>query len=328
MYLFKYIRAVIYLLPLFVVSQNFYNHSFSGEIIEHSYFTLSYLEKHEQPEWVSYKLSPQFLKGNTSRTDNFRADNKVSTGSAQLVDYKGSGYDRGHLVPAGDMKYSYLSMSETFFLSNISPQNPSFNRGGWKKLESLVRGWASEKEIHIVTAGVLEDNLNRIGYNRVSVPLYFYKVIYSPSTNQMIGFVMPNKKINADLKTYVKTVDQVEDITGIDFFYDIQDDVENKLESIVNLKLWDFSKVFNSTSSNNSKPSFQCIGKAKTTGLRCRNKTTNTNKYCYVHQNQSKDYKPPKKTNYIGRCNAITKSGNQCKRNASNGNRFCWQHNK
>ena len=243
----KTIYAIIYLLPLFVVSQNFYNHSFSGEIIEHSYYTLSYLEKHEQPEWVSYKLSPQFLKGNTSRTDNFRADNKVSTGSAQLADYKGSGYDRGHLVPAGDMKYSYLSMSETFFLSNISPQNPSFNRGGWKKLESLVRGWASEKEIHIVTAGVLEDNLNRIGYNRVSVPLYFYKVIYSPSTNEMIGFVMPNKKINADLKTYVKTVDQVEDITGIDFFYDIQDDVENKLESIVNLKLWDFSKVFNST---------------------------------------------------------------------------------
>ena len=240
MYLYKYIRAVIYLLPLFVVSQNFYNHSFSGEIIEHSYYTLSYLEKHEQPEWVSYKLSPQFLKGNTSRTDNFRADNKVSTGSAQLVDYKGSGYDRGHLVPAGDMKYSYLSMSETFFLSNISPQNPSFNRGGWKKLESLVRGWANSSEIHIVTAGILTGELTKIGSTGVSVPRYFYKIIYAPKESKMIGFVMPNSKISMGLSSYVKSVDEIESLTGVDFFYDLDDYLENKLESKSDITLWDF----------------------------------------------------------------------------------------
>ncbi len=103
--------------------------STTGQIVEHTYFTLSYSEDHEQAEWVYYELTPMLINGTQARTDNFRPDPKVSTVSAQLSDYKGSGYDRGHLCPAGDMKLNKTAMSETFYLSNMSPQEASFNRG-------------------------------------------------------------------------------------------------------------------------------------------------------------------------------------------------------
>ena len=98
---------------------------------------MSYLETHEQAEWVYYRLNSNLVSGNVKRSNNFREDKSIRTGSANLSDYKYSGYDRGHLAPAGDMKSSNTGMSESFFMSNISPQTPSFNRGGWKKLESF-----------------------------------------------------------------------------------------------------------------------------------------------------------------------------------------------
>ena len=111
----------------------------SGEVVKHTYYTIDYNEKHEQPNWVFYRLTIENTKGKAKRKDDFRPDPSVSTGSAELSDYKGSGYDRGHLCPAADMKQSDQAMSETFFLSNMSPQVPSFNRGIWAKLEAEVR---------------------------------------------------------------------------------------------------------------------------------------------------------------------------------------------
>lgn len=113
----------------------------------------------------------------------------MSTKSSELSDYKGSGYDRGRLVPTGDMKYSDESMRESFFMSNISPQNPDFNRGIWRKLEQLVRDWGREGEIFITTGGVLlYENLGSIGSNKVTIPSKFYKIVYSSHKNSMIGF--------------------------------------------------------------------------------------------------------------------------------------------
>ncbi len=182
----------------------------TGEIIQHTYYTLSYIEKHEQPEWVYYMLTPNMLIKNASRTDDFRPDHKVTTGSASLADYKASGYDRGHLCPAGDMVHSHKSMSESFYLSNMSPQTPSFNRGGWKKLEAIVRTWGSEDTIHVVTGSVFKDNIGTIGVNNVTIPGYYYKVIYAPAKQQMIGFIMPNTKITNNITSYVLSVDEVE----------------------------------------------------------------------------------------------------------------------
>ena len=300
----------------------------TGAIVKHKYYTLSYNEAHEQANWVHYKLYPAFLSGSTPRKDSFKPDPLVSTKSAQLSDYKGSGYDRGHLAPAGDMKRDKISMSQSFLLSNISPQNASFNRGIWKKLESLVRAWAENNALYVTTAGILENNLKTIGFNKVSVPGRFYKIIYQPKDQKMIAFLMPNEKVTLPLASYIVSVDKIEDLTGIDFYSKLEDDLEEKLESQKSIKGWNFdSKLTSVPKTNNSNSiSSQCSGIAKSTGNQCRNKTKNENGYCYAHQQQSPDYKAPPKTNYVGRCNATTKKGTRCKRNASTGSRFCWQH--
>ena len=318
---------LLIIIPYFTFSQSNFHPNSDGQKIDHSYYSLSYNEAHEQAEWVYYYLTSNMINGGYERSDDFRNDNKVKTGSAFKSDYHKSGYDRGHLAPAGDMKISSTSMSESFLLSNISPQNPSFNRGGWKKLESQVRSWVlSEGNMYVVTGPILSNPIGSIGSNRVTIPSYFYKIVYSKSNDKMIGLVMPNQKITNDLKHYVKSVDYIESITGIDFFYQLDDDYEEELESDVNLKDWNFNIISKPSNSSNKVSSKQCSGKAKSTSSRCRNMTKNDNGYCYLHQNQSSDYTPPKKTNYIGRCSAITKKGTQCKRNASNGTKYCWQH--
>ena len=253
----------------------------SGEIVKHKYYTLSYNETHEQANWLHYKLNPSFLRGSTPRTNSFKPDPLVSTKSAQLSDYKGSGYDRGHLAPAADMKYNSLAMLESFYMSNISPQNPSFNRGIWRRLESLVRGWGQKFEIYVSTAGVLgSNNLGAIGKNRVTIPSKFYKVIYAPDKNIMIGFLLSNRKQSGNLSSYALSVDKIESITGIDFFSQLPDNIENELESKVLLKKWDFTATSTggySSDSSSKSVSAQCNGIAKSTGNRCGNKTTNEN---------------------------------------------------
>ncbi len=264
----------------------------NGEVIKHSYYTLSYLEDFEQAEWVYYVLTPKMLRGNVRRTNNFRADPKISTGSAQLSDYRNSGYDRGHLVPAGDMKLNNLAMSESFYMSNMSPQSVSFNRGIWKKLEYIIRGWASEGEIHIATGGILISGLQEIGYNRVDVPKYFYKVVYAPNYNKMIAFILPNKKGQKALKNYVVSVDKVEELTNIDFFPQLLDEVEERLENRVNLSDWTFSasKSYRNSARKNVTLSIRCRGISKSKRTRCKNKTKNKNAYCYAHQSQYPRY--------------------------------------
>ncbi|WP_319591711.1 DNA/RNA non-specific endonuclease [uncultured Draconibacterium sp.] len=297
-----------------------------GEIVKHAYYTLSYSEDHEQANWVFYKLNAFMLGGNASRTDNFRVDKNVSTGSATLVDYKGSGYDRGHLCPAGDMTTDLVAMSESFYLSNMSPQDPSFNRGIWKILEGTVRNWArNENEIYVVTGPVFNNNLGSIG-NHVSVPGYYYKIVYDVTDVQkMIAFVLPNQKGEKQLPNYVVSVDEVEQLTGIDFFPGLPDDVENRLEANSNSKLWEF-KMYNVNTSGSK--SIQCNGIAKSTGQRCRNKTTNENGYCHLHQDQvpgGVKKETARRTTSI-QCSGTTQKGARCKNKTLNANGYCHLH--
>ena len=178
-----------------------------------------------------YYLSPERVKGTVPRSDRFRADVSVITGSAQLSDFKGSGYDRGHLCPAADNKHTKEAMLESFFMSNMSPQVPSFNRGIWKQSEEQFREWALEREgIYVVTAGVLSDTLETIGENRVSIPDYYYKIAYSPRDSVMVGFLLSNEGTKSDLKEFMVPVDSIETMTGIDFFPQLEDEMEERLE--------------------------------------------------------------------------------------------------
>ena len=204
---------------------------------------MSYSENHEQAKWVAYSLDLNQTYGTVKRTNRFRTDPKVSTGSSELSDYKKSGYDRGHLAPAGDMKWSSTAMDESFFMSNISPQVPGFNRGIWKKLESTVRKWARDyKKIYIVTGPVLTKSYATIGKNEVSVPELYYKVVldYQKPVLKAIGFVLPNKKSKNRIQKYSMSVDEVEKITGIDFFHSLDDALEDSIESVHDIGQWKF----------------------------------------------------------------------------------------
>ena len=220
--------------------------STTGQVVHHDYYCLSYSEEHEQPEWVAYELTRESLIiPNVPRTGNFRPDPKVSKASASDRDYRGTGYDRGHMVPAGDMAFSEDAMSQTFYMSNMSPQIRNFNGGIWRELEENVRDWAyKNKHLYIVTGPVLNNIRERIGYNQVSVPDKYFKVIldYTEPELKAIAFLMSNEISYQPLQKYATTIDEVEAITGIDFFPNLlQDSIEEKLESTFDISKWKFN---------------------------------------------------------------------------------------
>ena len=232
------------------------NYTQSDQIIFHTAYTLKYSEQHEQASWVAYTLKSSHTSGNVGRTNDFRIDYKVKTGSASLSDYKNSGYDRGHLAPAGDMKWSSAAMSESFYMSNISPQKPGFNRGIWKKLEGNVRNWASDNgEIHVVTGPILTGSYSSIGYNGVSIPNYYYKVIldYKEPEIKGIGFVLPHQKSKSSLQSFAVTIDEVENRTGIDFYHSLPDGIEEQIESTIDINKWSFRSSSRSSGSSTYK---------------------------------------------------------------------------
>ena len=258
------------------------------EIIEHTNYVLAYSEAHEQALWVAYELDMSKASANLyNRTDNFREDPKVTTGSATLADYKGSGFDRGHLAPAGDFKFSKIAMSESFYMTNMSPQTPGFNRGIWSKLEALVRNWAIEEEkLYIVTGAVLHDSLTAIGDNKVSVPKYFYKIAldYTLPSIKAVAFLMENESSSLPLYNFVVTIDSLESLTGIDFFPSLEDNLEEQLESAIFVAEWNWEAgKAQAPLIANTQVKAQCLGMAKSTRKRCKTYTTNKEGYCHAH---------------------------------------------
>lgn len=221
---------------------NFYPTSTTNQIIQHTYYTLSYSENNEQAEWVAYKLKGNTIQNNYSRP-YFIADKKVKTASADWRNYRNSGYDKGHLCPAGDMKFSKQAYDDTFYTSNISPQKPDFNAGVWNRLEQKVRYWADKYDgLFVVTGGVLEPNLKTIGKEEVSVPNAFYKVLLRNTDDKFraIAFLVPHENSEQPLYSFVVSIDELEKHTGIDFFHQLPDEVEKKIEESKDYKEWSF----------------------------------------------------------------------------------------
>ena len=217
--------------------------STTGEIIHHKGYSLSYSESHEQAEWVAYELKKEHLSNSNFERPYFEIDKAVKTGAASWRNYKNSGYDRGHLCPAGDRRYSQEAYDETFLTSNISPQIHEFNSGIWNTLEQKVRYWASRYDgVFVVTGGVLKDDLQTIGSEDVSVPIQFYKVIldYNFGKPKVLAFLFHHKNSNQPLYNFIVSVDEVEELTGIDFFPELDDELEDVLEASNNYKQWIF----------------------------------------------------------------------------------------
>ncbi len=224
-------------------SFNYLPTSTTNQIISHNYYTLSYNEDAEQAEWVAYELKKEHLTTTHRKRPYFIRDKKVSTKSADYRNYKKSGYNKGHLCPAGDRKFSVAAFNETFLTSNITPQKQDFNAGIWNRLEQKTRYWVGkERSLFVITGGILNDDLVTIGNEKVAVPAYFYKILldYSQPEIKTIAFLMPHKESNQPLYKFVVSIDKIESLTTIDFFPALPDELENKLEATSNYKNWSF----------------------------------------------------------------------------------------
>jgi endonuclease G len=205
--------------------------STTKQIVKHKYYTLSYNEKYEQAEWVAYELKKEYLKNGNYKRPYFIEDPNVTTGSADWRNYKKSGYDKGHLCPAGDMEFDQSAYNDTFYTSNISPQKHDFNSGIWNRLEQKTRYWASKyNDVYVVTGGILSDSDKTKGTEKVSVPTYFYKIVLAKSGNEhkAIAFLVPNEDSDKSLYDFVVPIETLEKMTGIDFFPNLKNLKSNK----------------------------------------------------------------------------------------------------
>lgn len=202
---------------------------------------LSFNAKCHIPNWVSWELTAEETTGEVSRTNTFYNDPEID-GCPDTWDYSYSGYDRGHMAPAGDMKWSKQAMDDTFYLSNICPQAKQLNTGSWKNLEEKCRTWAQiDEKIYIVCGPIIDEKpLELIGDSKVWVPARFFKVIIAPYSTPArgIGFIMPNGKVEGGMQVCAVTIDEVERVTGHDFFASLPDELENEIESQCNFHQW------------------------------------------------------------------------------------------
>ena len=228
----------------------------SAQYIQHSALALEYSEPHEQARWVAHIILPDIAAGAVFRSNDFRPDPLVPTGSAVEADYflktikpdsswayDGFGFDRGHLAPSADFRWSAKALSESYFYSNMSPQRAVFNRGRWSELESALRDYVyshPETQLYVVTGPVLDDSLPVIerAVHRVAIPRRFFKVALDLRAGRAIGFVMPNEELPYPIEHYAVPVDEVERLTGLDFFNRLDDSREAALENAFDAKAW------------------------------------------------------------------------------------------
>lgn len=206
-------------------------------------FEVSFNPEKHVPNYVSWELTCSETDGPYSRQNVSFGEDPAVDGCATLQDYRRSGFDRGHMAPAADMKWSEQAMDDCHYLTNIAPQDHALNAGRWNSLEQKCRNIAKQDSSVLIIAGpILTDRLRRtIGETQVVVPERFFKVLYTPFTNppRAIAFVMPNRATSDPLTSLVMTVDQLEEITGMDFFSVLPDSIENEIESRIEPRKWE-----------------------------------------------------------------------------------------
>lgn len=225
------------------------------QLVQHHAMILVYNEKHEEPKWVAHIISPDIKNGGYGRTNDFRVDPEVKTGSAEEADYflkylqadstykyDGFGFDRGHLAPSADFRWSKIALSESYYYSNMTPQVADFNRGIWADLEDLMRAYVIDNKtaLYIVTGPIFNKKVRYIerSKNHVAIPDYFFKVAYDSLNHRGIGFIIPNRKCMEPVEFFAKPIDSVEKITGINFFPALPDTIEQKIESQCDIQTW------------------------------------------------------------------------------------------
>ncbi|MBQ6073785.1 MAG: DNA/RNA non-specific endonuclease [Bacteroidales bacterium] len=217
----------------------------AGRIVRHGAFVSSYNTETLIPDWVAYELTAEETEGRQTRDGmEFRMDPDLrGCTQAMREDYSGSGWTKGHLMPAADAAFSSNTMAETFYFTNICPQDEVLNAGDWQYLEKRVRNWANRYgSVWVVTGPIVGDNrYGTIGDRDVVVPDSFYKALLIRKKNgsySAIAFVMDNDDGRYYLRDCCMSVDELEALTGIDFFPALDDTIEEKVEGKIRLSDW------------------------------------------------------------------------------------------
>lgn len=208
-------------------------------------FTISFNKDNRTPNYVAWELLGDETEGETGRSNKFWTDADIE-GCPDTRDYTRSGYDRGHMCPSADQKWNPQAMEDCFVMANICPQLHALNNGAWKTLENKERQWAKRDSAVMIVAGPIYNPMDtvRIGNAGVRVPGAFFKVLLAPYLDapRGIGFIYPNMASPGNMQDYAMSIDEVERITGYDFFPSLPDDIENKVESTFSFKEWNSSR--------------------------------------------------------------------------------------
>lgn len=211
-------------------------------IVSHAALTVCWDDEFNIARWVAHIITPDIINGIQSRTNDFRKDSLLRKVTADKDDYWDSGYDRGHLAPSADFRWSKKALSESYFYSNMAPQKPELNRERWADLEDKLRKYVAEykEQLYIVTGGILKKGLPSLGEHHVAIPEYFFKVALENEGDEKkgIGFIMPNSRCEFPVMQYAASIDSIEKLTGLDFFPGLPDDEEAALESSFDIKKW------------------------------------------------------------------------------------------
>ena len=215
-----------------------------SQVINHLAFSVSYNDDWKLPNWVAYELTKSETFGDVDRCNSFSPDPKVMGEAVSHSDYTNNPgkYDRGHMAPAADMKWCEQAMEESFYTTNICPQNANLNRGDWNDIEELVRDYARQYgSVYVVSGPIVGDSPQYMGnYQKIAIPYAFYKAVLRKKGDSWtaIGFVCNNESSSKPLLYYVRTIDEIEDMAVIDLFYSLPDDIENMIESSDNIMDW------------------------------------------------------------------------------------------
>lgn len=209
--------------------------------VDYTGFRVYFNPSWHMPACVTYEITRKEAQGNLPRAKHWIQDGRVA-GCASSRDYVNSGYDRGHIAPAGDLRWSEKAMRQSFTMTNVCPQSHLLNEGGWGRLEEKVREWVNRDGRLIVIAGpvVAPSDTIAIGETRVRVPGAFYKIVLAHDARPMrvAAFVYPNRECDGHLNEYATTVRHIETLTGLNFLEALPQDEQDRLETTVNLNPW------------------------------------------------------------------------------------------
>ncbi len=222
-------------------------------------YAVGYDYNRKVPIWVAYHLTKESVEKKYKRSNRFKEDEEIPAAyRSTLSDYKGTGYDRGHMAPAATIDFSKNSMQESFLLTNMTPQLPGFNRQGWRYLEAYIREWAADRgDLYVVTGSLFDDEITTIG-NNVSIPSSFFKVVFDPEEENGIAFIVPHRDISkAEIPSFIVSIDEVETQTELDFLALLPDTLEDDIEDDIEA-MW--STVSNQSNDSTGSPELKKEG--------------------------------------------------------------------